>query len=290
MKKIICFTLLITIISTCFFACISREEDLGTMVYASPAEQDAIYDLIIKNGIEENSKELKNRGLTILKESITPVYSVDMIEYAKTGNLKMSRDYRTYEGCQWKTYIAKTITSDGQFGGNVTLRVSGNKILRTHLSNSSHLFYENANLTSFPASCSYADHAERIRICLGKSEIIPVENVRYLDNDSTGMFYVKDGDKEYFIPVGYEKSNSHERIDAVLSISDMEALAQEYLRIENENQKSYEEFQKTHPGQSAMGRLFPPVVAGLCSRIDNIINIYEYLGIEATAATEEKGN
>ena len=291
MKKTICFILMIAIISTCFFACIPREEDLGTMVYASPEEQNEVYELIMKNISELDLKYLTYYDLAVVKESITPLYYIDMIEYAKTGNLKISRRRYSLKGKIWEGYVAKTITADDKFGGNLYFYVCGNMINVHGDPCSPHWDGPlSAESTDFHASCSYADHAERIRLCLGKSEIIPAENVRFLNNDSTGMFYIKDGDNEYFIPGGYETSRHEMETDVVLSISDMEALAQEYLRIENENRKANEEFQKTHPGEQMIGMQLPPTVGGLCSRIDNIINIYEYLGIEATAATEEKGN
>ncbi len=63
--------------------------------------------------------------MDIIKESITPIYSADFLEYARTGVLEIKPlvvprgfDEKDRINPKRRMYIAKTVTKDGLFSGN----------------------------------------------------------------------------------------------------------------------------------------------------------------------------
>ena len=141
-------------------------------------------------------------------------------------------------------------------------------------------------------SCSYADHAERIRKMLNKDEFIPVSDVKYIGMNngfgSMGSFFLIDyNGEQVIIPVGskYTDSNETYPCDEIISFSYLYEQAKMYLKAYEFSNKVSEWFEE-HPGEEFpyrdeaddLGTPFIPY--GTCSQVENIINVYEYLGID----------
>lgn len=56
-------------------------------VYVSKAEQDNVNSIILKS--DEFQNFLDSHGISIVAETITPVYTADILEYAKKENFEI---------------------------------------------------------------------------------------------------------------------------------------------------------------------------------------------------------
>lgn len=100
-------------------------------------------------------------------------------------------------------------------------------------------------------------------------------------------FYVQNGDTEAWIPIGRvwkedlsSPGSGEVKLDPVFSQDQMKNEIQNYLDRVNAHRKEVEAWEREHPGEKynvTGGRIETP--ASICSRMDNILNIDEYLGI-----------
>lgn len=85
MKKFIYFILIIGGVIM-FSACSPVNNGVnipGESVYATKTEQEYIYEIMLKS--DKFINILEYDGVRVVKDSITPVYIADILEYAKQG-------------------------------------------------------------------------------------------------------------------------------------------------------------------------------------------------------------
>ena len=90
------------------------------MVYTTKSIQESFYQLT-QNDSFDYFKALEYDNLKIVKESITTVYTVDMQEYAESGQFDLKP---MVKGLKQNTnagnvYIAKVVTAENAYGGNI---------------------------------------------------------------------------------------------------------------------------------------------------------------------------
>ena len=129
----------------------------GESVYATGKKQEEIALLFG----EDNLQYLYKKKIYILKESITPVYFVDLFQYLRTGNWELQptcyKDQEYYansSGNETFIYKAKTITYDGLYAGDITLFVSDKKVEIVE--------FEKSETNNNISMVSYADHKVRV--------------------------------------------------------------------------------------------------------------------------------
>lgn len=286
MKKIFAlFTLFIMLLTFIPYSVFALEKE-NNMVYASRSNQDSIYQLTQKESFDY-FKALENDGLKIVKESITTVYTVDMLEYAKTGTLNITpmvkgkkQYFNDING--GNVYIAKVITSDNEYGGNIMFYVESDVAYNIRFTPSMALdkHSQSENKTMYMSSCSYVDHASRIQNIMNESKPVSVYDVKYVViDDVADCFYVDINAKQVIIPVGYQNVDSSSEIDVVLTETTLKRMAKDNLDRYNELITDQEAWEKEHPGEmfdfTGYGSS-APMVSG-CSRVDNIIDIFNYI-------------
>ena len=93
----------------------SLDEVPGESVYGSVSEQDDINSIIERSEGLLGVLDILYHGIYIIKESITPVYLADFLDYAKTGIFEMNR----WADVKGDAYWAKTMTPEGVFAGDL---------------------------------------------------------------------------------------------------------------------------------------------------------------------------
>ncbi|MBQ1848567.1 MAG: hypothetical protein II135_11220, partial [Clostridia bacterium] len=173
-------------------------DEADSMIYASGDELEYAYNALWADWHIPAALECDE--LSVVKESITPIYYIDTLEYARTGVMTIERAFAGGLDTE-PLYIVKLIDKEGNFAGNMTFRVkdgvakpSGQTIVS-----------EDGFCT---ASCSYADHAERIRKYLGEDELIPPTDVIFvLAEDICQFFYIKNEKYDLFFAIGCLPTN-----------------------------------------------------------------------------------
>jgi len=255
-------------------------------VYASNEEQEYIY-ACIQN--EDFLPQLEFMGVQTwaVKESITPIYIIDPLAFASSGKAELiPRLWEEAKPFQQQMYIVKTVNDDNEFAGNMVFYVEDGEA--HFLSFTYSEAFEDTLIaeglfaqTSYPASCSYADHAFRIASMLHSDELIPPEDVRFFSMAGAGWcFYVQKDGVEYFIPVGRTASNySVDQVDRVLTEDELLRIAKKFEKDYNDRMKEKEEWQKEHPGETWFqtdGSAGGSDIACKCSSTDNIIEINKF--------------
>jgi hypothetical protein len=266
----------------------------GTGVYATLEEQNQIIRSFGK-------QEIEHEGLwfSLVIESIEPQYLIDCKDLAKSGKIEL-KERRTEQHARF--YYAKMLLDDGRFGGTAVFSERNGKIelitSLTRLSADSGLISParqklddptSKNFTSLQ-SPSYADHAEAIRLLLGKEEIIPQEQVRYVTIMGSRWtigtyFYIQDEDKEYFVscPADDVRNGliSRGRKYGYFTGDELKDVSKEYLGEYEEYLAKKEEWEARNPGKRYIGGT-GEIALPFKSRSDlpeskNIVNIREYL-------------
>ena len=174
-KQIISFMMILILcltLSTNIYALEEKET-----VYASPEKQNEIYSML--NDESYNGyKYLKSDNLTILKESITKVYYVSTLDYARSGILEVVP--LTCEGND--VYEAKAINANGKYAGVLQFYIKDGIAYRLMFEPTYFAFPDIyvGNTLKCRASCSYADHAQRIQKILNRSSFVPIDTVKYV--------------------------------------------------------------------------------------------------------------
>lgn len=261
------------------------------MVYANERTQNELYSMLNDSSFDYYAA-LQAEELIIVKESITRVYTVSLLEYGESGNLEVEPMTSGIENNS--VYIAKVVTKDGSYAGNIKFYVSNNTAYNLLFSPSPILteYYVDVESPRYIASCSYADHARRIQSILKRSSFVPVERVKYIviDNVVEG-FLVQDETTFNIIPVGYISKDKLDTVDVKLTGSDLSDLASEYLQNYNKQLKEKENWVSQNPSEqwSFTGAYLSPIISGV-SAVDNINNIYEYLNIPQNNLPKENIN
>lgn len=132
MKKLLTFCLCLLIVSVCLTR-VSFAQDTKEMVYAPPQIQDYLYALI-QTKLESEEYEyfkqrIKDNDCEIVKETISPLYEFDILEYARSGSFNIvPYQPKNHERDRlYHCYIAKVISHDGEFAGNLVFLLKTEK-------------------------------------------------------------------------------------------------------------------------------------------------------------------
>ena len=254
------------------------------MVYASKSEQDYLYNLTQQESFDFY-KFFKEYELTILKESISVVYTVDMLKYAESGELEVvplvhgatNNETNHNEG---NVFVAKVLTSKNEYGGNIMFYVENNTAYSWGYLPSVFADPEVVGDRNYVASCSFVDHAQRIQNIIGKNSAVSVYDVKYVIIDRIGYFFYIDNQTCCgMVPVGHHNVKNSSNVDTFLSENELKNIAEEQLARYNEDKAARELWEKEHPGERydlTGGYSVEPIISG-CSYVDNIIDIFSYI-------------
>ena len=259
-----------------------------------------------------------DRGYTIVEQSITPYYQIDCYKWSETGELQLKKND---ESLCWN-YIANVVDVDNNIcafaiisynygseapGDNINFKpgftgcalFSVNKI---HVSSTDIHEIDDGDVISV----SYADHAERIKTILGIDYIIPPENVRLVSvsvREICPLFYIKTENIDGFIPTGntfvtesapYISSNTFIPLrDRFISYDEMKKYADLLYEKNGEYVAQRKEFREQYPTGvftggpkrvelSKLDFMFDEKYSDLDVPVNNIINCYEYFGLDPT--------
>lgn len=267
----------------------------NSTVYASPEEQEYVYCCATKESFDLY-KMLSNNHLSIIKDTITTVYTMDLLDYAHNNTLEIT-PYLIHCGgaLASQVYTAKVVTSENKFAGNLLLYVSEGTAHSLGFYPSEELkeYFEGVEKPIFNASCSYADHASRIAKVLGVDSIIQPECVKYMSISGIGdCFFIQYEGNKYLIPVGYVNSR-YEITDAVLTETDLREAA---LQCETEYNKYMDDkaaWEIDHPGEE-----YSPICSSgvgstvlcNCGHLDNIIDVKAYFSNQKDSTMRRLGS
>jgi len=292
-NKMLCFVCCILIflftMSTPGYA---NSDESKSMVYASGEQLDELYELLQKDSYDFH-KALEVYSLIVVKESITPIYTIDLLDYARTGKLKIVPLWKSHTGLsgngKGNAYIAKTLTADGKYGGNIMFYVENGVAYNM-------LYTPSEYSPSWPegvegyysASASYADHALRIANIMNEKDFISAYDVKYVVIDMVGeFFYINNSKYSTLVSIGQmstDKSNqSSDIVDYHMGTGDeLLTLAKKQLAQYEAFLKEKAEWEAANPGKTwdRVGDYsVPPIMSG-CSQVDNIVDIATYLDID----------
>ena len=291
-RLIALFLSLIMIIFSMSMMAYAETAKNSSIIYATGEQLDQIYNLL-QNDSYDLKKMLELDSLTVLKESITPVYTLSLSDYAQTQEMNVIPMWKSHSGLSddgsGNVYVAKTITLDKQFGGNIMFYIENGVAYNMLYTPSEHAPMWSGIANWYPASASYADHASRISTILNETEFVSIYDVKYVFIDSLGAFFYVNNDKyDRFFSIGYipvaSSSSLSDKVDYSIDVrSDLLDIANEYWEWEKNCLKEKAEWEATHPGETwdiVMGDGVSPIVTG-CSHIENILDIDTYLNIDA---------
>lgn len=289
MKKIIviCLSLFMLFFS---IPCSANYIMDDSMVYASGNRLNQAYEALQKDSFDYK-KLFESDEVTVIKESITPVYTIDLLDYAETRNFDIRPMMNTGEPSDnaiGEVYVAKMITSERKYGGSIMFSVKDGTADGMIYSKSAEVATQTSPGGSYVASPSYADHAIRIKTALNASDIIPVEDVRYVFiNGMGGFFYIKNNEYDILFAVGNINADASDSSTSQLDYSidphtELLNIADDYSEAYNEFLAEKAEWEAAHPGELWNATGFDGVspVVSYCGQIDNIIDIAEYLKID----------
>ncbi len=281
MKKIICVIVTLVIMLVPLSQTVIAAEAEQEMVYVSNADRERVYAVTQKESFKRYSA-FKEWGVEIVKDSITPVYEIDPLEYARTGKYSIVRF--SHKSSNEDVYIAKTVTAQGEYAGNIMFDAGSNASICNFIPTNA--IEEFRDKTIIQSSCSYADHAARIRDSFKLNSFVSPTNVKYVSINGVGRFFcVNIEGTDYFINAGSVNINSSNKTDLILTAEDLKELADKELKEYNEQLAEKEKWEKEHPGEvyTVDGGETSLQIEGGFSRIDNIMNIAEYLNIDMQA-------
>jgi hypothetical protein len=255
----------------------------GETVYGTKAEQDAVYEIVQKSAA---LMERMNRDeITVLKESIMPIYVASLYEYAETGNFTVRRDTIRGNGL---TYWANTVTADGLFAGNLRFYVLDGVAYMNGFEPTpvlEHLFHSDIGFGSneFLISQNYADHAKRVQSLTGRESFVPISEVRYVGVEGLGnVFYINNGKTEAIVHI-YGGDGVFTRGEGeIVYVGDesLKKFAAEKLAERKAYRAEKAAWEAANPGQTwtvTGGGMVADV--GISGEVDNILKVVEYLGI-----------
>ena len=248
--------------------------DKNVSVYAEGEELETVYSATQNDSFANFYNTMQIKHLKIDKQTITPVYTVDMLSFAETGVFQLQRQTTEAGG---EIYTAKVLTEDNRHAGNLRFEIL-NGVAVYHLFTITSAMPEHDDSSNSPASCSYADHAERIRQLLGREEFVDVTDVRFVSIKQGSFFCITTDKEPVFIPVGSKNGYSSQQDRTVFSLNDLKEMADAQLEREKQNQALYEAWVKEHPGESFTntGGTVIPVVCYV-DNVENVQDVAAYL-------------
>ena len=294
-RKLIASLLLLCLLFPAF--AVFASEPPESSVYASEDVQEYVYNC---TQVEASNayRTLQRYHIRLLKETITPEYILDLLDYAANDTFELKPSLNALYTDNPQVYYAKTVTENNEFAGNVELCVENGE---THFLCYNHTTAVRDDFLDSPyqASCSYADHARRIADALGSEELIPPEDVTFViisgfhRQGPGACFCVRKDGETYFIPVGRENVKpeyAYGEVDLVITQSELKEMALEHEKANNEHLKYIEEYRKEHPesnwipvgdGSAALE------ITSFCSSVDNIIDVKGFFAEAAGPAEKE---
>ena len=311
MNKKYCFILVLLILTLIFVPTVKAFDIEEEMVYISNDKRESVYQATQKEYFD-CYKLFKKFDIHIVKESITPVFTIDMYEYAQSDKFSIKPVYleipsmpntqQQTDDIQGNYYVAKTVTSDGRFAGNIWFSVYDNIVIG-HFTYSDNIKFRDVHGSEaegnrkYQSSSSYADHAERIKNLLNREDFVSPYDVKLLAIDGIGVyFYINDEQGEYFIPLGYQIYEGYEdqypnlKRNVCLTAADIKEKAIERYEEHLDYMARKEAWEKEHPGETYLavgGTGSADSISSYCSNVDNILNISEFLNIDMTSPTRD---
>ncbi len=274
-RSIIVLTAVITIASL-LILCVCIDQKNQTLFYSPSEQQDRIYELIMSS--EELKAELDAGSLTVIKESIAPMYGIDLAEYSKTGELKA--DQRLTVGDDRWVYIAKVITAKGDFAANLRMYIGADSFFYSLIESYDYAVAENISDDYwYLESWSYADHAEEIMEILGSDTIIPASDVKYVYATIGDFFYIDNDQYKVLIPVGiYTAREVRQTAFGIIAGSVLDV---QRLDLGGRQLKEIADYYlEWSSGEPVDGNLLKEYISRECTLVNNITDINGYLGIE----------
>ncbi len=279
-KNLLLIGLVLAVLAVSVSAVLLIYSGSETLFYASSEEQERVYELIMSDYVIK--AELEESSLAVVKESIAPMYSVDLSEYSKTGELTDRR--KPTDNGRW-IYIAKVITANGEFAGNLRAYIGDDFVSCNFIESYAYAVSENRSNTGwYLESWSYADHAEEIKEILGADEIIPATDVKYVTTGIGDFFFIENEQYKVLIPVGIYTANESRdmQFGFYRSVSDVQRLD------EGAELKEYADNYLVLAENQVDGNTPEVYISRECNSVNNIIDINSYLGIE-TETTDLAG-
>ena len=280
MKKISIVVIIILLLFIEATNCFASIENSPAMVYASGDELEYVYNALLSD--QQISAMMETYERSIMKETITRVYCLDPVNYAKTGEMVIEPLFADEEKTE-PVYIAKIIDRDNNYDGNIRFSVVNG--IAHHLVSSAAA--KDRDVGSLEASCSYADHAERIRKCLGKDEFIPATDVIYVIVDFIGQFFYIKNNNDQFICVGnVPKDNSSVsagKTDYIIDAATVKELSDKIIHRMEQLKAEQEKWESEHPGEIYEvpdGGFGGQCISSQCSELNDIKDISNYLNID----------
>ena len=210
----------------------------GSSVYVSDDDREKLSYMLENNSVNIRPY-IESDGYKILTETISQVYYVDLLSFSKTNELEIKPVDLGKEGT--RLYIAKVLDKDDNFVGNMRFTVVDDTAyhsLFTYVS-------KNEEFSS-PASCSYADHVERIQRCLKEDSPVPETDVTFVTIEWLGtFFYINNEKHNVFVGVGDLNAQN----DYVLNIDQLKEIADKRQKEYEAFLAAKEEWEKNHPGE-----------------------------------------
>jgi len=273
-RIIIIFVMMFVFITT--ITCFASNDKEKSIVYVSGDELEFVYSALQKDRIPAI---LESDGLSIVKESISRVFYLDTLECARASEITIKPLFDDDENSE-PIYIAKLTDKNANYAGNIRFKVKDGIAYQQYTTIKS-------ETASTQAPCSYADHAERIRKCLGEEELIPPTDVIYVLAEALGdFFYIKNEKHDQFICVGYLHENDAGNYscdyDWVLTAEEFKELCNQELQRYERDMAEYDEWRAEHPDEEYpyIGGYGVYSTSNQTVDINDIIDISEYLDVD----------
>ncbi len=299
MKKRLLIGLMVIVLAGILCSCELAESD--EMVYASNGQREKIYNLAQND--PELSEILNFCEVSIVKQTIAPLYTVDILEYARTGDFELVRTYVYNEGGEraeyQDVYIAKTMTKTGEFGGNIRIYVVNGRVdwvryepslaVENYPSDAMRL-QEGLKKERYEfASCSYADHAARIQNILGKEDFVSPLDVKLVVIEGGARFFYVESER-VLIPVGALSEEAEENVqDSIVTLEELKEKSDEVLESYNKALAEKAEWEEAHPGEEYRASLYLGIQFPYCKvgQLDNVDDVGKHFDIDMTTIPQE---
>ncbi len=264
---------------------------ISDMVYEQRYVQRILVDQLFQAFTEKqaNFKTFSEEKMEIVDDSISCIYPCKGL-YRFDREMIIDETTRIIKGIEFRTedFIGKIIDKYGNNAGYAYLAST------YYPSDGGRYFYPSIVLNE-DWSYSYADHAERIRLILGLDEVIPPTDVRLVRMSELGdLFYINHDGIEGFVaavPLNKDKFTQYDVLynkfigmDFIEKIAEMEH--EKYVKHIEHEKKAYPN--KTEYGTGYMFSVYSSLLMESGDLgdpdlpINNIVNCYEYFGLDPT--------
>ena len=255
MNRIIIFFLCLN----CVFgsAISSKYEDQKNTFVVNEEQQEIIYNTIINNSDNELKSVITIDHMSIVKESIIPMYIMDVYSYAETGVLKIYPEVYELNNSEINVFQVDLMTDDGKYGGVIQFYIKDGKAYHLLEIPSHHKLMkegtEPAN-KNYEIINGYFTNVENVK------KVLKIENISDRDEKDIRYVTVEELREKYFcvdcgnrlLMVSPARIDKNGDLMQPYYFYDDEAFlqrAKEALTEYKEGQIFYEEWTKEHPGE-----------------------------------------